>query len=411
MPTNSVDVQSFVEQHLGCPVRTTRGPGSIESSFRTTTGELLVRVILDRAESPVNFRMDQVCVLCDHRRGDTLTTRILDPSQPVSKYYFLRYVGVELEGGWDSPPRNLGRDGSVIGVEGTPGEMASPKLYPFDWRSWVQSYYPTSVNDTCGLHVHVSFYNKVSYARIMDFEFYQFFLWYMTAWGERQKVPKSDAFWTRLAGHNHYCSRVHRPMQQVTDRGKGGRRYTQLNYCWSLHGTVECRLLPGFRDIQRGLAGIEAVLNSYELYLRGCKGQEPTIEAEIEPPSVEGIPTELHNASWDVGGPESRSSTHHLGGPDRIWREAPFAFHEDRHQQVPITVLPPVNHVAALVPEVRHHQVEIAGEASYTQGEVGSLDGEKHDEHTLLPADEPEEQHHRAIDLGAPVVETHAVEI
>ncbi len=133
---------------------------------------------------------------------------------------FIRKIGVELEGGWDEPPDNLHNDASLREIDkhiGSPiflcekqdhnchtcvphrfapleqptsgtycpdncsnpqyctascdkscscnfqkrnlrdiGECISPPMDIEELRSWIDMYAPDIVNDSCGLHVHVS---------------------------------------------------------------------------------------------------------------------------------------------------------------------------------------------------------------------------------------------------------------
>lgn len=132
-------------------------------------------------------------------------------------------VGIELEGGWSKLPDTgtaLVRDGSIHlekGVRGEPplipftreeimaeaalrygagatfnprqiqqiaammeenrvankyshlkiGELPSPPMEVKKFPLWMTKYYPSHVNDTCGLHVHMSFKSALHYQRLM----------------------------------------------------------------------------------------------------------------------------------------------------------------------------------------------------------------------------------------------------
>lgn len=74
-------------------------------------------------------------------------------------------VGIELEGGWATRPTNGAwhTDGSVSIRYGTDGAVHIGEFVsaPLDsWQAvadWVAAAYPTTHNQTCGMHVHVSF--------------------------------------------------------------------------------------------------------------------------------------------------------------------------------------------------------------------------------------------------------------
>src|SRR5690348_9266825 len=87
----------------------------------------------------------------------------------------INLVGIELEGGWNRcPDKKLGHfdhDGSVrfepFDKDGD--RMPMPQYYTGEYvsypmpvdqiASWLRTTYPEHVNDTCGLHVHMSFHN------------------------------------------------------------------------------------------------------------------------------------------------------------------------------------------------------------------------------------------------------------
>ena len=119
------------------------------------------------------------------------------------KYKHIAYVGVELEGIWPrdfiSTPSLMLRekhhpwrvrfhgDGSVrLGSRNNPGgweedagrvslvniEGVSDPLRPHEVPAWVKWNYPRHVNNSCGMHVHVSFKRTLDYARLMERSFH-----------------------------------------------------------------------------------------------------------------------------------------------------------------------------------------------------------------------------------------------
>jgi hypothetical protein len=191
-------------------------------------------------------------------------------------------VGIELEGGWNTQPANAAyhHDGSVRTVSSPiSGEQVSAPIN--NWAGvadWVTTAYPTESNVSCGLHVHASFKSRSDYAKLMSAEFYAYFLDRMKAWGERVHLPQTHAFWTRLNGFNRYCEKVFLPEQQVQTRFKTGVRYAQLNYCFRLHGTIECRLMPVFKQARIAVSAVQEILSCYEDFLRERQYSEVVLE-------------------------------------------------------------------------------------------------------------------------------------
>ncbi len=164
-------------------------------------------------------------------------------------------VGIELEGGWTKArsPKNPVHDGSVkLGTADIPlhyiGETVSPPLDITLIGDWINSNIPDYVNETCGVHVHISTKSDSDYMALMSSEFEVFFHNSMKEFGKRMEYSQSHPFWERLEGSNPFCARDFRPDEQAIRTDKRGPRYSQLNYCYSLHGTLECRLFPGSTD-------------------------------------------------------------------------------------------------------------------------------------------------------------------
>src|SRR5262245_21175813 len=93
-------------------------------------------------------------------------------------------VGIELEGAFANlqPDGQRHYDGSVhvpipagVVVNHT-GEVVSAPLDTFAQVSdWVTRNYPVVHNQSCGMHVHVSFKAEVDYSRLMTQEFWTYF--------------------------------------------------------------------------------------------------------------------------------------------------------------------------------------------------------------------------------------------
>ena len=202
---------------------------------------------------------------------------------------FINLIGIELEGGWIKPPAGLQDDGSIdLADYWTPscgcgdfrcqchdkhecdidhlnekprlveGEMVSPPLKLLDVADWITTYYPNYFNKSCGFHIHISFFRNSDYSRLMNWNFYKHFRYWMRKWGEDMKFPPEHEFWCRFEGDNRHCRDTFRPEEQVFLTRKRPVRYSHLNFCWGLHKTLECRLFPMFN---KPAEAIEATLS------------------------------------------------------------------------------------------------------------------------------------------------------
>jgi len=201
----------------------------------------------------------------------------------------VKQVGIELEGAWISPAmgRAIVRDGSVVipsipGPDGKPvpppyvGEIASPPLMatPTEIHAWVKKWYPVAVNETCGLHVHLSFGTLRYYHLLLCPDFTDAMFHYLHLWGEEQKLPKNHPLWARLSGTHVHCVKQFRGNEQARVARKiyrdspGACRYTAINYPYKLHSTVEVRLLPMMETHQQASKAIIQVMGITSAFLR-----------------------------------------------------------------------------------------------------------------------------------------------
>ena len=221
-------------------------------------------------------------------------------------------VGIELEGGWDNPidddtgDYDIHTDSSVrfpvripirrrrrdpdtgefteppivqIPYDGPThgtGEIASPPLDVTNTETFVRKAHPQHINDTCGLHVHMSFTSQLNYSRLMSAEFTRVMVKALTDWGTTENIPDSNhSFWHRIGRPDHaHCAHVYCGDKQVSlrrknyqSRGSDSSRYTALNYCHGIHRTVECRLLPMFSDPEQSIRAIHCVIDTTNKYL------------------------------------------------------------------------------------------------------------------------------------------------
>lgn len=222
---------------------------------------------------------------------------------PAGYKGYIDKVGVELEGGqWRLGTRTPGwkHDGSVEKDLGTPevygdrndaGEVVSKPYRTWHFlRKWLLKEYPGAVDQSCGMHVHISFRDVNDYVRLMDPAFDRFFKKRMKQFIARRTAKRGPAHLrmspairqlaNRLNGDNRYCEDDFIPERQLY--GDGGR-YTQLNFvAYHEHRTVECRLLPMFESPAAAVKAIRYVLNTFEMYLEIAPPREAVEWAEVE---------------------------------------------------------------------------------------------------------------------------------
>lgn len=182
---------------------------------------------------------------------------------------YIKAIGIELEGGWNRGKNvPLTIDTSVSVLSDYVGEAVSPVIEDImEMEDWVKTYYPDATNETCSMHVHVSFKDVESYARLADEEFLNFLIQNLRTWGESRKIIKNHPFWKRLNGDAAYASLYHFPDQQIFKIDKHGERYTAINYAWSRFKTVEFRILPAFKNVKIALDALYTLFLIIETYI------------------------------------------------------------------------------------------------------------------------------------------------
>lgn len=204
-------------------------------------------------------------------------TRYTTQTRPEGRHWLK--IGAELEGGWNLQghawrPLVQDRGGDLVG-DGSLEDLESPcigeiRTKPHDsleqFISDVHFFMPEETNESCGFHIHVSFTDD-DYARLIDERFYFYFLLRWQKWGQDVGIRRGHEFWLRLEGDNTFCHRKFVPDNQVQHNDRGGERYAHLNYCYNLHGTVECRLLPMFADAGTAASAARELVSIFEDYL------------------------------------------------------------------------------------------------------------------------------------------------
>lgn len=209
-------------------------------------------------------------------------------------------LGLEVEGGWSpgaSCRGSIKHDGSVRSISNDTylvGEISSEPLPDLEnCEKWLKANYPQHVNESCGLHVHVSL-PPLHYSRLMSPQFETCFLNAMEEfWSRFRSEPAFDLFRHRLDGQNQYCQKVFRPEDQIWRREHYGDRtgsaahprYSQLNFCFGRHGTMECRLFPCFPLVSHSIEATKAFVNCINEFLATCAPEKPiqfTVVADME---------------------------------------------------------------------------------------------------------------------------------
>lgn len=183
-------------------------------------------------------------------------------------------VGFEVEGGWEGTPGispfkdiTLISDHSINGQTLTAnpivaphvGEAVSPPLSyaDEDWKGWLEEHWPNAAppnrtNHTCGFHIHASFGSMKDYTLLTSKVFLLEVRDHLLKVGEEIGLPRAHDFWRRMLGKNTFCTLTFDATPQIQLLQKGGGihrvRYGWLNFSWNVHGTMEFRALPTFRD-------------------------------------------------------------------------------------------------------------------------------------------------------------------
>lgn len=203
-------------------------------------------------------------------------------------------VGIEIEGGWDwacLPDAEIKRDGSVrFSSDVKIGEIVSrPYKGSNILKAWFFKNYPTHTNETCGIHVHISFLQTAFYTALTDIAFKDYFIQGMQKWGQENKIDPIHAFWYRLAGNNQYCLNNNwNPETQISSTSKNSSRYCIWNFCHSLRGTAECRLLPTFKDHEIAWSAIQHIISLVKDWCLTYKYEyeNSVVEVEDESPVI-----------------------------------------------------------------------------------------------------------------------------
>jgi hypothetical protein len=208
-------------------------------------------------------------------------------------------VGVELEGGWVKLPpgvQALEHDGSVFngrmpaGVNHI-GELPIGPALPAGIAELIRINHPQKVNNTCGMHVHMSFQTLWYYHLLMVPEYQKTMLHYLTLWAQEMKFKETHHIWARLKGESRFCQEKFWPDAQASTKRKGhdqnvhGHRYTHVHYC-GRQNTIEIRTLPMMDALKTAIGGVQRVIDITNacLYVLGTTNKRNTAAGRITLP-------------------------------------------------------------------------------------------------------------------------------
>src|SRR6267154_741962 len=167
------------------------------------------------------------------------------------------------------------------------GEIPGKVLELKEVDSWMQKCYPEHVNDTCGLHVHMSFTKSLHYGRLMVPEYQATIITYLGKWAMNESLPKDHPLWNRLSGKNEFCKQEFfadvqaRKTSKIYDHHGNGNRYTAINYCHGQHGTLECRVLPMFEKVDQAIRAVHQVIDVTNACLKFQARREERVSAKL----------------------------------------------------------------------------------------------------------------------------------
>jgi hypothetical protein len=187
----------------------------------------------------------------------------------VTRVYIDR-IGLEIEGCWagkagESPfDFPLKQDISVHQIGDYPhvGEASTPEPLPrADARGWLRAHWPAASDTYCGMHAHASIVDPIrNYGRLACQEFFDHLLKRLDQWGDMKGFNPHHPYMHRLKGckdHltpdgrplNRFCTRTFDPSTQMKLKEKNSdARRSILNFCYEMHGTIECRVWPMFTE-------------------------------------------------------------------------------------------------------------------------------------------------------------------
>lgn len=139
--------------------------------------------------------------------------------------------------------------------------------------------------------------------RLMTKDFETFFIQKMTKFGKDMSYQSEHLFWDRLKGSNPFCAKDFKPEEQAIRSDKRGPRYAQLNFCYGLHGTLECRLFHGTADPKEIQSCINIFVEIVEEFLERSEVKTKSLEKtyEIYDSDLEKIKINTYDPTMALG--------------------------------------------------------------------------------------------------------------
>lgn len=204
------------------------------------------------------------------------------------RYPFLNKIGLEVECAVKSgTPHTFMRwretsDGSISSHNGYAVEFVQKRLFRTRQRTKkaLEEIYPhiSEVNKSMGLHIHISVKNDDMY---MDFASIRFFKYFVDKLENSPLYEKYYELKRRMEDNNKYaCSAIcdydeTKLIQwQITADDKKSVRYHAVNFCYSLHGTIEFRIFPAMEKVEGVTECINFVLDTMKSYIAEGKIQK-----------------------------------------------------------------------------------------------------------------------------------------
>ena len=139
-----------------------------------------------------------------------------------------------------------------------------------DLINYLQDNYPDVHDSTCGMHIHISFKSKKAYMTLINSKFKDELMLFYSNWLDENKINEDSRAYQRLR-NNTYCENSFRKEDietQLYARDKDSSvRYRVLNYCFSLHNTIELRFLNIFDKKEISSKCVKAIIKFIDSYI------------------------------------------------------------------------------------------------------------------------------------------------
>ena len=139
-----------------------------------------------------------------------------------------------------------------------------------DLLNYLTENYPDEHDSSCGMHMHISFKSKRAYMTLISSHFKDELMDFYYNWLDQNKINENSRAYQRLKG-NTYCENTFRKEDvetQLYARDKDSSvRYRVLNYCFSLHNTIELRFLNIFDKKEISLKCVKAIIKFIDSYI------------------------------------------------------------------------------------------------------------------------------------------------